>query len=243
MASFTVAHIMTLFVAPLSVTELVAEVLSSSSIRVRWSSPECPYGVITNYTVFYRQADTPQTGDIDSTGYITDTVDSSVEEYVISGLASYIYYAIHVQAVNGGGTLPGEITLEVVKRTEEAGEFNGHNNCNSHHRSLLLAPASPPDNVATNSVSSTEISVTWDIVPLINQNGVITMYEVLYQPLETFNGAIRDLTVMVSASEMSVVLMNLQEYVNYAISIRAYTSVGGGPYSEAIVELTNENGK
>ena len=76
----------------------------------------------------------------------------------------------------------------------------------------------------------------------MDQNGVITMYEVLYRPQETFNGAIGDLTVNVSSPEMSVVLMNLQEYVNYSISVRAYTSVGVGPYSEGIIELTNEDG-
>ena len=90
-------------------------------------------------------------------------------------------------------------------------------------------------------VSSTEIMVTWDMVPPINQSGVITMYEVLYQPQETFDGSIEDLTVNVSAPEMSVVLMNLQEYVNYTISVRAYTSVGEGPYSDGIIQLTNED--
>ena len=93
----------------------------------------------------------------------------------------------------------------------------------------------------TTVVSSIEIMVTWDIVLPIDQNGVITMYEVLYQPQETFNGAIGHLTVNVSAPEMSVVLMDLQEYVNYTISVRAYTSVGEGPYSEGIIELTNED--
>ena len=76
----------------------------------------------------------------------------------------------------------------------------------------------------------------------MDQNGVITMYEVLYQPQETFNGAIGDLTVTVPTPAMSVVLMNLQEYVNYTISVRAYTSVGEGSYSEGIVELTDEDG-
>ena len=90
-------------------------------------------------------------------------------------------------------------------------------------------------------VSSTEIMVTWDIVLPIDQNGVITVYEVLHQPQETFNGSIGDLTVNISAPEMSVVLMNLQEYVNYTISVRAYTSVGEGLYSDGIIELTNED--
>ena len=76
----------------------------------------------------------------------------------------------------------------------------------------------------------------------MDQNGVITMYEVLYQPQETFNGAIGESTVTISAPDMSVVLMDLQEYVNYTISVRAYTSVGEGPYSEGIIDLTNEDG-
>lgn len=90
--------------------------------------------------------------------------------------------------------------------------------------------------------SSTTIIVTWDIIPPIDQNGVITMYEVLYEPLETFGGAIRTQTRNVSGTEMSVVLMNLEEFVNYSISVRAYTSVGEGPYSDEIREKTNTDG-
>ena len=106
---------------PTKVQTLTANALSSSAIRVRWSSPECPYGVITNYRVFYRQADTPQTGDIDSTGYTAMTVGSSVEEYVISGLTPFKNYTIHVQAVNGvsgrGVVLLGAIEEEILERT------------------------------------------------------------------------------------------------------------------------------
>ena len=73
------------------------------------------------------------------------------------------------------------------------------------------------------------------------------MYEVLYQPYmeELGEAAIVEniLSVNVSAPEMSVVLMNLEEYVNYIISVRAYTSVGEGPYSEIVMAMTNEDGK
>ena len=89
-------------------------------------------------------------------------------------------------------------------------------------------------------LSSTEIMVTWDVVLPIDQNGVITMYEVLYQPQETFNEAIEEMTVNVT--ELTANLTGLKEYVNYTISVRAYTSVGEGPYSEGIIELTNEEG-
>ena len=93
------------------------------------------------------------------------------------------------------------------------------------------------------TLSSTTIEVNWDIVPPIDQNGIITMYEVLYEPLETFGGAIGPLTRNVSGTEMSVILMDLQEFVNYNISVRVYTSIGGGPYSEPFTDMTLEDCK
>ena len=69
------------------------------------------------------------------------------------------------------------------------------------------------------------------------------MYEVLYQPLETFSGAIGPLIWNVSGTEMSVVLTDLQEFINYTISVRAYTSVAEGPYSQEISVSTFEDGK
>ena len=84
--------------------------------------------------------------------------------------------------------------------------------------------------------------MTWDSVPPIDQNGIITMYEVLYQPLETLSGTLETLIRNVSMMEMSVVLTDLQEFNSYNISIRAYTSVGEGPYSEDLTATTLENG-
>ncbi len=41
---------------------------------------------------------------------------------------------------------------------------------------------------------------------------------------------------------MMMVLQDLEEYVNYTISVRAYTSVGAGNYSGEITVLTWEDG-
>ena len=94
----------------------------------------------------------------------------------------------------------------------------------------------------TRASSSTSITVTWDIVPEIDQNGVITMYEVLYVPLETFDGAIGENTTVVMTERMTI-LEDLQEYVNYNISVRAYTEIGAGPYSEPLTRETFQDGK
>ena len=90
-------------------------------------------------------------------------------------------------------------------------------------------------------VSPTSIMVTWDVVPPIDQNGDITMYEVFYEPLETFNGTIMSTTTTVDGTARAVNLTGLEEYVNYTISVRAYTSAGEGPYSDGVVELTDED--
>ena len=108
---------------------------------------------------------------------------------------------------------------------------------------LLIVPASPPTNAGTTAISSTEISVTWDIVNPIDQNGIITMYEVLYQPQETFGGAIGPLVETVTAPTQSIILTQLQEYVVYDISIRAFTSAGPSGYTTSLQPRTQEDGE
>ena len=106
---------------------------------------------------------------------------------------------------------------------------------------FTAVPASPPRNVVATVLSSTEIQVSWTEVLEIDQNGIITEYEVMCEPLMTFGGQITALTV--NTTNLSITLMDLEEYVEYNISVRAYTSVGSGPYSVGIVRRTLEDGK
>ena len=92
-------------------------------------------------------------------------------------------------------------------------------------------------------VSPSEILVTWDIVPPIDQNGLITQYEVYYQPLETFGGAIGPMVEAIVPPNISVILAQLEEYVFYNISVRAFTEVGPSDYTTALLERTPEDGK
>ena len=89
--------------------------------------------------------------------------------------------------------------------------------------------------------SSTTIAVMWDEVVPIDQNGVITTYEVMYTPLEDFDGAI--MTRTTNLTGFFVFLLDLEEYINYSITVRAFTSAGAGNYSDPVTVLTNEDGK
>ena len=90
-------------------------------------------------------------------------------------------------------------------------------------------------------LSSTEMQVSWEEVPAINQSGSIIVYEVRYDPLETFNGEISTNTT--NTTMLNTTLNNLEENVNYSISVRAYTKIGPGPYSDGVVNRTDEDRK
>ncbi len=65
-----------------------------------------------------------------------------------------------------------------------------------------------------------------------------------YDPLETFNGQITTgYENTTNESVLEIALESLQEYVEYNISVRAYTVVGAGPFSDGIVQRTDEDSK
>ena len=100
-------------------------------------------------------------------------------------------------------------------------------------------PATPPQNVRANAASSTEIMVTWEEVLAIDENGIIISYEIQFEPL--FTSVLMADTI--NTTNLSAVITGLQEYVEYNISVRAYTIIGPGPYSDPVTERTLEDRK
>ena len=94
-------------------------------------------------------------------------------------------------------------------------------------------PTSPPTAFRVDAVSSTTIKLAWGEVYIDDQNGIITMYEVNYTQT-TFQLVPQVQTVTVSALTLATNLTGLEEDVNYSIRIRAYTSIGPGPYSSPV---------
>ena len=107
---------------------------------------------------------------------------------------------------------------------------------------LQTEPAAAPQTVETIALLSTAIEVSWEKVSAIDENGIIIVYEVQYVPLQTFGGALVTETVNTTLPVLNIILTDLQEYVEYNISVRAYTIVGAGPYSDPVPEITLEDG-
>ena len=91
---------------------------------------------------------------------------------------------------------------------------------------FFSVPDGNPQNVIAATISSTSISVLWEMVPLISQNGIIITYEVLLEP-----------GVMVNSSDLNVTIEDLNENTIYNISVRAFTIIGSGPSSSPIVTV------
>ena len=78
-------------------------------------------------------------------------------------------------------------------------------------------------NITATALPPTEIEVTWEEVPAINHNGEITAYEVMYDPLQMFDVLAVNIVNITDTSMLFTVLTGLEAYVQYNISLRAYT--------------------
>ena len=82
--------------------------------------------------------------------------------------------------------------------------------------------------------------MTWEEVLAIDENGIIISYEIQFEPLE-FTSVL--MTDTINATNLSAVITGLQEFVEHNISVRAYTIIGPGPYSDPVTERTLEDRK
>ena len=74
---------------------------------------------------------------------------------------------------------------------------------------------------------------------MIDQNRIIIKYEVAFEPLEF---PVDQFVDAMTTTNLSIVINNLEEFMNCNISVRAFTSVGPGPYSDPITERTSKDG-
>ena len=116
---------MTLCVEPSSVMNLNATSFNSTSITVTWNEPQCPYGVINRYIVFYRQTNSLQPMNMIISNDNYTSINVSTTQLTINNLLPFKNYSIHVQAVVVPSTgmraeLFGQIELEVLAQTLSA---------------------------------------------------------------------------------------------------------------------------
>ena len=101
-------------------------------------------------------------------------------------------------------------------------------------RTATSTPRTPPQNVTTVSTSNS-LSIEWAAPPAPDRNGIITDYILQYK---MSNASSYTTTPPISTTFASITSLN--EFTEYYVRVAAATSTGLGPYSNAVVETTNE---
>jgi hypothetical protein len=201
---------------PLNVT---SQTVSSSSILVTWDEVPAVQrnGIITKYEVQYNHTAYRSS---DRSTQTEDTQDQKIEMIVLVGLHEYTEYLIQVRAHTIVGH--GPYSTQTVSIT------------------LQDRPKAPPENLRVFPLNSTSLTVSWDSVPPVHQNGNITKYEVEYNQTK-YPAVPRQTKITVDGVNMTVALDDLQEYVQYFVRVRAYTIVGPGEYTLPVQQTTLED--
>ena len=87
------------------------------------------------------------------------------------------------------------------------------------------------------NTSSTSISVSWDPVLAVLQNGAITGYNITYQSLTENDSGF----VTAGPNDRQANLTGLKEFVEYNISVVAFTVKGDGPPFVFIVRTDQDS--
>eukprot|EP00064_Thunnus_orientalis_P007544 superscaffoldBa00000847_g7566 len=93
------------------------------------------------------------------------------------------------------------------------------------------APSGYPENIISEEASASSLRLAWKSVPLIEQNGKIVKYSVLYKDINSRGNASE---VVVPAPGSSVLLEALSADTVYDVRVCAFTAVGPGPYSPSV---------
>ena len=108
-----------------------------------------------------------------------------------------------------------------------------------------IVPSSPPQNVITQALSPTSIRVTFTPPLAINQNGLVSSYNVTYigQTFDTTTlfviVSVSNATYPATVETLSVNLIGLQEYNNYTVRVSAINQIGASPLSDGIIQITD----
>ncbi|XP_029395397.1 receptor-type tyrosine-protein phosphatase delta isoform X20 [Mus pahari] len=92
-------------------------------------------------------------------------------------------------------------------------------------------PTGFPQNLHSESTTSTSVQLSWQPPVLAERNGVITKYTLLYRDI---NVPLLPMEHLIVPADTSMTLTGLKSDTTYDVKVRAHTSKGPGPYSPSV---------
>uniref|UniRef100_U3IAM3 Sidekick cell adhesion molecule 1 n=1 Tax=Anas platyrhynchos platyrhynchos TaxID=8840 RepID=U3IAM3_ANAPP len=200
---------------------------TTSSVLVQWQPPkaESLNGLLLGYRIYYRELDYDTGSGTESktiknpsalraeltpqSSFKTVNSSSALTTYELTQLKKYKRYEVLMTVYNVIGESPTSTPVEV---------FVGE-----------AAPAMAPQNIQVNSLSASQLELTWDPPPADSQNGNIQGYKIYYWESDVQNDT--EKVKVLFLPETTVRLKNLTSHTRYMVCISAFNAAGDGPRS------------
>ncbi|PWA21587.1 hypothetical protein CCH79_00003262, partial [Gambusia affinis] len=197
---------------------------TTTSVLIRWQPPgeEKINGILLGFRIRYRELlydrlrnyihtvnSLSSWAELNAPYAIRNLSDPTLTQYELDKLSKHKRYEIHMSVYNAVGEGPSSPPQEV---------FVGE-----------AVPTAPPQNVAIQSATATQLDIAWDPPPLNAQNGDIQGYKIYFWEFQRKNETERLRTLFMP--ERGVKLKNLTGYTTYMISVAPFNAAGDGPRS------------
>ncbi|XP_035165763.1 receptor-type tyrosine-protein phosphatase delta isoform X30 [Oxyura jamaicensis] len=181
---------------------LVISHTQMNTALIQWHPPVDTFGPLQGYRLKFGRKDV----DTFTTMEFSDKEDHFTATDIHKG-ASYVF---RLSARNKVGF--GEEMVKEISVPEEV-------------------PSGFPQNLHSESSTSTSVQLTWQMPLLAERNGIITKYTILYKDI---NVAYQPVELPVVPADTSMTLSGLKPDTTYDVKVRAHTSKGPGPYSPSV---------
>lgn len=182
--------------------KLMVSATDSGTVLVQWYTSPNPPTALLGYRLTF--------GRIDILPFTVVEFPTKENRYVAQDIHKGASYVFRLSARNKVGY--GEEAEREVTTPEDA-------------------PNGYPENVVLEEASAYSLLLAWKSVPLIEQNGKITKFSVLYKDINSRGNASE---VVVNAPGSTVLLEGLSADTVYDVRLCAFTAVGPGPYSPSV---------
>ncbi|NXY20056.1 PTPRD phosphatase, partial [Atrichornis clamosus] len=181
---------------------LVISHTQMNTALIQWHPPVETFGPLQGYRLKFGRKDT----DTLTTMEFSEKEDHFTATDIHKG-ASYVF---RLSAKNKVGF--GEEIVKEISVPEEV-------------------PSGFPQNLHSESSTSTSVQLTWQMPLLAERNGIITKYTILYRDI---NVAYQPVEIPVVPADTTMTLSGLKPDTTYDVKVRAHTSKGPGPYSPSV---------
>ncbi|XP_069736964.1 receptor-type tyrosine-protein phosphatase delta isoform X18 [Phaenicophaeus curvirostris] len=181
---------------------LVISHTQMNTALIQWHPPVDTFGPLQGYRLKF--------GRKDMDTFTTMEFSEKEDHFTVTDIHKGASYVFRLSARNKVGF--GEEMVKEISVPEEV-------------------PSGFPQNLHSESSTSTSVQLTWQMPLLAERNGIITKYTVLYRDI---NVAYQPVELPVVPADTTMTLSGLKPDTTYDVKVRAHTSKGPGPYSPSV---------